>query len=349
MAASSTASSAVSVKEAARARASHGRRAPMPASSDSHSPRACRMASRNSRTQPLPAARVRDHEGLRAHLEGGVGGGGGEPDLGQDGEVVEVVADVGDLLRAQALLAQDLVERRALVRRRPAARRRCRSSAARAASDSEARPERTPVLQPRALGEDDAEPVADVEALGLAAVRQEQHRPVGEHAVHVRSRTRRSARQRAASASSFISSPSSRGRGGGRRPPPRRPASTTGSDVILRSSIRARAAVASSRRRTVTGPGVMHSPAVLVEQRVAVALHLAPQVAVRDHPEQPPRGVDHGGHAQPLLRHLEEHVLHRRSGRHARGQVAGVHHVLDAHAASCRGGRPGAGPRSRRR
>ena len=31
----------------------------------------------------VAAARVRDHEGLRAHLEGRVGGSGGEADLGR--------------------------------------------------------------------------------------------------------------------------------------------------------------------------------------------------------------------------------------------------------------------------
>src|SRR5437016_5154336 len=60
------------------------------------------------------AGRVRDHEGLRPHLEGRVGGGGAQAGPGEDGQVVEVVPHVGDLLGAKPLLAQDLLESRSL-------------------------------------------------------------------------------------------------------------------------------------------------------------------------------------------------------------------------------------------
>src|SRR5437667_10478092 len=48
----------------------------------------------------LASPRLHHHEGLRAHLEDRVRGSAGQAYLQKDGQVVQVVPDVGDLLRA---------------------------------------------------------------------------------------------------------------------------------------------------------------------------------------------------------------------------------------------------------
>ena len=107
-------------------------------------------------------------------------------------------------------------------------------------------------------------------------------------------------------------------------------ASTTSRAVIFCDSMTSRARVASSRRPMSTGlPGHALGGGA-VEQAVAVALHLAAQVAVGDDAQEAAVGLGHRGQPQALARHLEEHVLHRGRGAHARDLVALVHEVLHA-------------------
>ena len=90
-------------------------------------------------------------------------------------------------------------------------------------------------------------------------------------------------------------------------------ASVTSSAVIFRDSMRSRASggeLAPADEHGVPGHALGGGA---VEQRVAVALHLAAQVAVGDDAQQAAVGLGHRGQAEALARHLEEHVLHRRA------------------------------------
>ena len=209
----------------------------------------------------LSPAGFRHHEGLGPHFEGRILGSGGEADLGEDGQVVEVVSHVGDLRGLEALRAQDLLEHRPLVgdalpHHVQVQLGRASGHGGRVAAGQEADLQSGPPRQHH------AQAVADVEGLGLAPVGEDEDPPVGEDAVHVREHEaeRPAARGEGVVLGQIISVFQRSWRW--TTPSTTPAASTTGRDVILRSSITARAAVARSRRRTVSGPGVMHCPAV---------------------------------------------------------------------------------------
>src|SRR5207249_674951 len=167
---------------------------------------------------------------------------------------------VGDLRRAQALLAQDLLEDGplvgdALAYHLQAQLGRPRGDGFRGAAGQEAEPE------PRPPRQHHAEAVADVEGLGLASVGEDEDRSVRQDAVHVREHEAERAAARGQRLVLHIISVFQRS-WRCTTPSTTPDASTTGNDVIFRASMTARAAVASSRRPTVSGPGVMHWAAV---------------------------------------------------------------------------------------
>ena len=194
--------------------------------------------------------------------KGASAGAAERPTSRHHGQVVDVVADVGDLVGARPSAARISRKRGGLVRHALAHDRRCRARARAAPRASE-----------RPAGE-------DARRAGPARWARTMPRPSRTWKALAsppsgRSSTVPSVRTPSTSVSTSRSSAAA----GGQRlvlqiisvfhrscrcsTPSTRPASsTTGSEVILRSSIRARAAVASSRRPMTTGSRVMHSPAV---------------------------------------------------------------------------------------
>ena len=186
--------------------------------------------------------------------------------------------------------------------------------------------------QPGALGEDDAEAVADVEGLGLAPVGQEEHRPVGEHAVHVGEdeAERAAARGQAPRLSHIISVFQRSWRC--TTPSTTPSASTTGSDVILRSSITARAA--RGELAPAHGQGARRHALARPSGRAACS-RAAPSGAAGRRPRSCPAA---GPSASTTVVMPSRFLVISKStsfigasGAHARDPVARLHHVLDAH------------------
>ena len=150
----------------------------------SQSPRARRIASTNSRRQPRPPRASITMNACVRTSRGASAGAAERPTSARMGRSFDVVADVGDLPRGEPLLGQDLPESRALVRT-PWRTTAIPSSAARRVTDSEVRPERRPVRRPARWARTTPRPSRTWKALASRAVGEQEHGPVGHHAVHV--------------------------------------------------------------------------------------------------------------------------------------------------------------------